>query len=296
MLKCIYLCGIFLIMKFKDFVFTAVFLISILFPSIYLAAAPAEQEINDYLEQLDESERNVFNSRDLVFRYDEELTGPVYLPDSEFADQILNMHNSLQPEVMVEALYFIDYPADFSRDTDVIKKRLNETVHSLSSINGTMYYSRTEKDYAVLFKDVYAVEGPDSRKKTADPAAPDFIPAVESVYLHMKEHSMGRGYYRMDYLSSGNELAISLTNSSAMSKIIKAVEKNDMKIFLQMIPCREGLLVYGYCGVVLQNDGLINLMMDPYYSFYRRMTAMETWLYNSLHGSDKRPALDEPMP
>lgn len=276
---------------------TAFFIITILISPLMLIAADApDRNISSLIDKLGTAERRTLESERMIFRYDEEMAGPVYNPESEFSDRIDSLHKSLEPEVMVEALYIINYPEDFPTELDEIKSEINKLTHRISSISGAMYFSRTEQDYSVLFKNVYAVEGLGSRKKIADPPVYDEIPAAESIHLHMDEHSMGRGYYRMDYFASRQELAICLTNTSAMSKFIKAVDKEDMKIFLQIIPCSDALLIYGYCGIVLQNDRLINLMMDPYYSFYRRMTAIETWLYNSLHGSEILPPLFEPMP
>ncbi|MDC7225283.1 MAG: hypothetical protein PQJ61_00805 [Spirochaetales bacterium] len=266
-----------------------------IFP-LFLSAESLMPDSDIFLNQIGAAERAVFDENGFVFRYDEEGMGPVYLPESGFYTFVENIQSSLKPEVMVEALYFIEYPSGMTIESEAVRMRMNEITHSVSSISGAMYFSRTEQDYAVLFDDVYAVAGAGSRKKVNDPVPPEIIPDEKSLYLHMNEHSLGRGYYRMDYLSRGSDLAICLTNTTAMSRIIKAVDKEEMKIFLQMIPCTDGLLVYGYCGVVLRNDGIVNMMMDPYYSFYRRMTAMETWLYNSLHKTDKLPPLAEPMP
>jgi hypothetical protein len=263
---------------------------------IQLFAEYPTAESGAYLNNLGSLELQELKRAGLVFRYDEELKGPLYLPDSEFKSVVEDLHVKLAPEIMVEAFYFMDYPDSVSADKAEILNLISELTHKVSSISGVKYFSRTKQDYAVLFDTVYAVDNPSSGKRIADPVGGTMKTGSDSVYLFMDEHSMGPGFYRMDFLTSTDEMAVTLTNESSMKKVIKAVNPGDMKIFLQLIPCSDGILVYGYCGVVLQNDGFVNLLLDPYYSFYRRMTSMETWLYNSLHGTDMLPPLSEPMP
>ncbi len=249
----------------------------------------------DFLDHLGDYELSKLNEQKMIFRYDIEEHGPEYIMKSVFTGDILKVNEELKPEVFVEAIYMIDYPSDFSNEIEHLLKHLNILTHKVSSITGAMYFSRTEDDYAVLFEEVYAVDGPESKEKIADPEVKDIIPEKESIFLYMDEHSLGPGYYRMDYMNKGDEFLLSITNDSSMNKFFTVVKPGDMKIMLQVIPCSDTILVYGYCGVVLQNDGFVNILMDPYYSFYRRMTAMETWLYNSLHGTEILPPLYEPL-
>ncbi len=251
---------------------------------------------SDYLKHLDNYELSKLNEQKMIFRYDVEENGPEYIMKSVFTDDILKVNEELKPEVFVEAVYMIDYPADFSNEIDYVLKHLNMLTHKVSSITGAMYFSRTEDDYAVLFEEVYAVDNPESKKRISDPEVKDIIAEKDSIFMYMDEHSLGPGYYKMDYMNKGDEFLLSITNDSPMSKFFTVVKPGDMKIMLQFIPCSDVILVYGYCGVVLQNDGFVKLLMDPYYSFYRRMTAMETWLYNSLHGTEVLPPLYEPLP
>ena len=254
-----------------------------------------QYSINDLIAEIGTEERNFFKSNNIVFRYDEESEGPRYLPDAGFRREILELHNGLSPEVMVEALYRIEYPGGEALKREDAVRLFNEISHRVSTITGAMYFSRTKQDYAVLFSEVYAVDGVKSGKRIADPE-PISRPGGDSVFLFMDEHSMGKGYYRMNYLYSAEASAVCLTNETPMGGFLRTAEPGEMKIFLEMIPCSDAILVYGYCGVVIQNDALVMLLMDPYYSFYRRMTAIETWFANTLHGTDRLPPLNEPMP
>ena len=258
-------------------------------------SAEALPGCDDLLGGLSSKEKAVLEKNSHVFRYDEEKKGPLYIPDYEKASLDSRSFSKLNPEIMVEALYKVPYPEEYSISPEGIIEHLYNLSHEVSSISGVKYYSERRHRYAVLFSDVYAVDNPENRDKIEDPVPGDpFEP--DSVYLQMKENALGRGYYRLDYYTDLSTLTIRLTNESKLGFIMTVVNPEDMLISLEIIPCSDALLIYGYCGVVVQNDDFVDLMLDPYFAFYRRMTAMETWLYNSLHDTDKLPPVNDPMP
>ena len=267
----------------------------ILFFFVSILFAGPLSESDKYLSGIPAEARAELDRNSHVFRYDEEHKGPVYLPATGNEAAVNRIHRIMAPEVMVEALYSIPYPDRMPRDSEAVIAELYSLSHKVSGISGAMYYSERRKKYDVLFTDVYAVNNPDDKQKIPDPAG-NFTGAGDTVYVHMKENALGRGYYRLNFSPSGEMLTVSMSNVSDLGFIIKAVEPEDLVIMLQIVPCSDSLLVYGYCGVVLQNDDFVNLLLDPYYAFYRRMTAMETWLYNSLHNADALPPLSEPLP
>ena len=85
---------------------------------------------------------------------------------------------------------------------------------------------------------------------------------------------MGSSFYRIEYEKQESMFTIRMVNESVLGFILPVVDPADMNIVLQIIPCSDVILVYGFCGVVLQNDDLVNFLLDPYYAFYRRMTAI----------------------
>ncbi|MDC7126874.1 MAG: hypothetical protein PQJ46_14985 [Spirochaetales bacterium] len=269
--------------------------IQILFISIIALPLCAEElpSHKDLLSDIDENVVSVLDENGHVVRYDEEGIGPKYLPNTALAQGITGFHSYFSPEVMVEALYILDYPENC--DKEAIIDEIYEICHKVSTITGVKYFSRRKKGYAVLFDDVYAIDDVKNHKKIADP----FVAEDEtetSIFLHMDENALGSDYYRMDLQKLDKSLSIELTNETALRFIFPVVEKNNMIIKLALFPCRDCILIYGYCGVILENDDLVKRLMDPYYSFYRRMTAMETWLYNNLNDSDSLPPLSDPLP
>ena len=254
------------------------------------APLPSSSEV---LEGLEPSVLHALNLNGHVFRYDEEKLGPVYIPDTLNMEEIRGMTGIFSPEIMVEALYKVPYPDNFKAGQDEILAYLYEISHRVSTISGVKYFSERRNRYAVLFTDVYAVDGDKSRIDDPVPGSTNYS---DTLGLHMKENALGRGYYRLEYSRGQGSLSIHMTNESELGFILTAVESGEMQIVLQLVPCNDTILIYGYSGAIVQNDDFINLLLDPYFAFYRRMTAMETWLYNSLHGTDMLPPLYEPMP
>ena len=252
------------------------------------------QDSSEFLSGIDSSILEILESNEHVFRYDEEKKGPVFLPDSKKLEEVLALHKVLVPEVMVEALYKIPYPAGVDPESKDILDNLYELSHQVSSISGVKYYSERRKKYAVLFTDVYALNNLEAKKKIDDPI-PGSFSYRDTLYIHMKENALGRGYYRVDYQKNSDSFSLTMSNESELGFLITVVGPENMIINLDIIPCSDSILIYGYCGVVLENDDFVNLLLDPYFAFYRRMTAMETWLYNSLHGTDKLPPICEPL-
>ncbi|MBI9109080.1 MAG: hypothetical protein JEZ04_20215 [Spirochaetales bacterium] len=271
---------------------SGVFIFICLSTGLHAEAHPASLELLGGLnaDALESLERN-----DHIFRYDEENSGIQYFPETQGFGSLETMHQNLKPEVMVEALYRLPYPEGFDPDSEEILDIVYDLSHRVSLISGVKYFSVRKQDHEVLFTDVYRVNNLDEHKRMGDPLPGSQSPG-ESIYLHMKENALGSGYYRMDYQREQNSLSIMITNETDLGFIIPAVSVEDMIIYLNLIPCSDSILIYGYCGVVLQNDPIVRLLLDPYYAFYRRMTAMETWLYNSLHDTDRLPPLMDPLP
>ena len=257
-----------------------------------VSALPHSSEI---LGNLDPAAVAALDKQAQVFRYDEEGAGVKFFPGDSDDAEVYSVHSKLNPEVMVEALYSIPYPEGFDPETQDIRRRLFELAHDVTSISGVKYFSERKNKYAVLFTDAYAVNNAEDRRKIRNPVTPADKDS-DTVYMNIKENLLGRGYYRMDLGNSGDMLTISLTNESSLGFFFKAVNEQELKIVLHFIPCSDRILAYGYSGVILQGDAFVNFLLDPYYAFYRRMTALENWLYNSLHGTEELPPLFDPMP
>ncbi len=261
---------------FSIFIFCAAFFA---LPNVCADSVLADS--NSIISGLSEEAAAVLQMEGQVYRFDEEGHGLLYLPDTILSSRIKSLHSELSPEITVEALFRVPYPEDMEPGRETLRELYNLS-RKVSTFEGVQYYSATRKKYDTLFKKAYRINSPDSRIRVENPA-PVSVPFDDSVYLFMQENSMGKSTYRLDYHPAGDELMITLTNEENLGILFKVVYAREMKVSLIVIPCSDCILIYGYCGAVLQNDELVNVFIDPYDAFYRRMSAMETWFYNNLH-------------
>lgn len=268
-----------------------ILLFIIIFPQLMLFSNSLENS-DEFLSKLDKNAIAALNKDEQVFRYDKDGHGIQFMPDKLILKDITQRHKELNPDVMVEALYKIPLPDGMDKGS--ILNKIMEISHRVSTISGVKYYSERKSRYSILFDNVYAVNSLDEKKKIGDPK-PNYESNTSFIPLHMKENAMGRGYYSMKIESCEDYVSIDFINETAQNFILRVVNDREMFIALRIFPFSDCILIYGYCGVILQNEDFIKLIMDPYSSFYRRMTAMETWLYNNLYNTNKLPLVLEPF-
>jgi len=225
-----------------------------------------------------------------TFRLDRDSQGIMLLPKIPMAERIHMRIAELEPDVFSEALYLIPYPEDH-KSIDLEIYNLTRTV---SAISGVRYLSSRRKKMHPLFDDVYAISDMGNKTAIDDPVV-DAIPAHDTVLMHMREVNLGSAYYQTDYIWDGVNLGLFMENLTSLRALFKVVDSQKLQIGLLFIPTERGFLIYGACGVKLSNAFMVNSLMDPFSSFYRRLYAMVIWIYNSLHGTDRIPDFGDPL-
>jgi len=225
-----------------------------------------------------------------VFRLDRRSEGFKLLPDIPMTRELVKRANKIQPDVLTEGLYIIPY----SGSVDEIDIELYNIARKVSFLSEVTYLSAREKKVIPLFDDVYAISDL-NRKKPMDIPPVASIPPSESLLLHMKEVNLGKGYYQIDYVWDGQSLGFFMKNRSNLRSIVKIVGKEEMQNALLILPSDEGFLIHGSSVIELSNSKLVFAMMDPYTSFYRRVYAIVTWIYNTMHSTNRVPDFDEPL-
>jgi len=261
-------------------------LILLILPAMSLSAL----DLDTALAGLPPAAIEALKSDGEVFRLDREHRGIMLLPDNPMAQNIRLRTAELEPDVFTEGLYLIPYP----EGKDSVDLEIYNLTRTVSAISEVIYLSSRKKDYVPLFDNVYAVSDPKKKRRMEDPLV-NAIPGEDTVYLHMKETNLGNALYQVDYLWDGEDLGFFMENLGALRFLIKVVDRNNMQISMVFMPTEEGFLVYGSCGVQLSNSKTVFNMMDPYTGFYRRLYAMETWVYNTMHGTDRLPDLKTPL-
>ncbi len=225
-----------------------------------------------------------------AYRLDRNHSGIMLLPDTPMAHDIRQRINSLEPDVFTEALYLIPYP----QGKNSIDLEFYNLTRQVSAISEVVYMSARKNAIVPLFDNVYAINDMKKKRRIDDPLVSS-IPSSDTVLMHMKETNLGRAHYQVDYLYDGENLGFFLENLTPLRAFIKVVDRENMQINMIFMPVEEGFLVYGSCGVKLSNANTVFKMMDPYSGFYKRQYAMVTWIYNTMHGTQRSPAIGKAL-
>lgn len=260
------------------------------FAVISASVAAGAQSLESLLEGIDPAAVAILQEEGEVFRVDRNQAGLIFVPDTPSAGEIYRSFQNLGPDVVTEALYLIPY----TDEIDSVNLELYRLLRNVEDISDVIYHSSRRDAYIPLFDDVYPIES-ENRRKKVELQEVDSIPPSETLYLYMDEVNLGSAYYSLDYEFQEDTMMMTLKNSSVIRKVVKIADKGEFDIKLNIIPVDEGFLVYGLCQVKLSNRNLVNNMLDPYSAFYKRMYALEIWIYNTLHGTDKRPDFRKPF-
>ena len=277
-------------MKRLKLKFKRILLFSLLGIILPLLTSLSAMDLDSALSGLPPAAINALKADGEVFRLDREHRGIMLLPEYSMAQNIRERTAALAPDVFTEGLYLIPYPDG----TDSIDLEIYNLTRKVSAISEVEYLSARKKAVVPLFDNVYAISDLKKKRRIEDPVV-NVIPASDTVFLHMKETNLGNALYKVDYLWDGENLGFFMENLGALRFLIKVVAKNNMQISMVFIPIEEGFLVYGYCGVKLSNANVVFNMMDPYTGFYRRLYAMVTWVYNTMHSTARLPDLKSPL-
>lgn len=225
-----------------------------------------------------------------VFVYDRKNEGLRFVPETPFTTDTILLVSQMDTNVLSEALYLIPYTEEY----DGLNLEMYNMLRHVRKIEDVKYFSHRRDAVVNLFEDVYRTEEPSSRKSIPDDSV-DVIPPEETLYLHMKEVNFGSAHYRMNLESTEGMLKVNLVNTSVIRKFVKVLDRENMNLQLVIIPVDEGFLIHGICALKVHNKDFIQGKLDTYSAFYRRLYALEVWIYNLLHETEKSPEFGQPF-
>ncbi len=253
----------------------------------YLAA----ESIDSSLQGIEPEIIDLLKTDEEVFRYDYQGNGIRFLPENPFSGDTIRLVLNMEPNVLSEALYLIPY-------TDEIKDMnlaMYNMIRQVRNIENVTYFSATRNAEVALFEDVYRVESMKNKRSVLPDDTVDTIPETESLFLYMKEVNFGSAYYRLDLELREDVLRLNLVNTSTIRKFVKVLDEEAMNLQLLIIPTDEGFLVHGLCTLDVHNKDFVQGLLDTYSAFYKRLYALETWIYNTMHGTDRSPNPGKPV-
>lgn len=175
-------------------------------------------------------------------------SAPALLPLGPRGDQLRTAIASDKPGILVESAFFLPRPApaDEAR-ARAEAARIYGLMRSFSALKGIQYFSVSHNAMRTLFAESYRIDGPDTRRRLPDPAAPapGEMPASETVFAFQKDLSFGSNDYRYDFSSYADSIVVDMRNLTRMSYgIIPMIPPEGLRTRLLVIPTAEGIIYY----------------------------------------------------
>jgi len=212
---------------------------------------------------------------------------PRLLPqNSELRQFVSTASRSLNPGIMVEALYLYRKPAAFHTSAGVWDETQKIGVYNqmtaISSLAGIRYYSSSRGEMRTLYESSGIVDGPAARNPLPDPVFSASIPNTYTLFARQRDLTFGDNIYRYDYIHTRDVVFFAQENVTALNYgIIPAVGRGNLKSIIAVIDCGDSILVYAISmakasSVPGMGDRISN-------SFSNRAAAVLNWLSGRLN-------------
>jgi hypothetical protein len=169
------------------------------------------------------------------------------LPQHERVRQVIeDVHQELDPGIMVETLYLYKKPAGTEKSAwnEIERIGLYNGVLALSSLAGLQYYSASRQAMRTFYETSTVIDSPSAKKAIADPVY-QVPPNKLIIYARQKDLTFGDNIYQYDYYSFPDAMVFIQQNLTSMTYgIIPAVGKNRLRSAVAVIDAEDCLLVY----------------------------------------------------
>ena len=207
-----------------------------------------------------------------------------FYPDLELSKNATKNWKSTRqdnPNFTIESIYRLEKSKqEFSgKDLDKIifeDAKIKKILRSISKMEGIEYYSNSRKRTEVLYSKAYTVNNPTERKKVED----NFNYLENPIYVLLDDKSFGEYLSVINNDSKGFENCFEYLNIDNINYgIIKAVEPNNMQVFLDVINCEDEIIVYVFIQSKMDVPAIFKSKI--YDSFVARTDALFDWFKKS---------------
>lgn len=222
-----------------------------------------------------------------IIHSEDDVENLYLLPESSYKEKVLNNVVEKNPKLypfVTESLFCISKDeirnASGSEKTDFNISDVSVVFRSVSKMVGLTYYSNTRKREEVLYKEVYMVEDPKTRKQIDDPVEGS---SDENVYYCVqRDASFGKCLYRLDYFENDNAFFGCFTNIDKMGiGPFSAIATGDMKISAVIVDCGDNFILYFETDCnSLRFPGVAGVLED---SLVSRMDSLKKWFVSTFN-------------
>ena len=149
-------------------------------------------------------------------------------------------------------------------------------LRAVSTLQGIEYYSGSRGYHRTLYKQSYAIAGPDDRTPLPDPVVSG-VPELATLYLVQEDSTFGSNVYQSDYRFDGTTITMQVRNLTTMWwSILPLVNPGDFRSVVSVTPTDQGLLFYAAAGIYTIDIGGVRERSQS--SLRNRLDALERWL------------------
>jgi len=204
---------------------------------------------------------------------------------SELRQFVNTVQNTLNPGIMVEALFLFEKPGQFHTSANLWdngqKIGVFNQITALSSLAGIQYFSATRDAMRTFYESSMIIDGPSGRNQLPDPFFYQ-TPAALSLYARQKDLTFGDNVYRYDYVCSSDIIYFVQENITSLTYgIIPAVGRGNLRSVVAIIDCGDSLLIYAVSmAKAVSLPGMGDRISS---SFSNRAAAVLGWLIDRLN-------------
>ncbi|MCL2214442.1 MAG: hypothetical protein FWC06_04445 [Treponema sp.] len=224
-------------------------------------------------------------SGDIIIETQLRNPSPLLIPYNSELRQYVNItQNSLNPGIMVEALYLYIKPDQFYTSADFWddkqKTGIFNQLTAISSLSGIQYFSASRDTMRTFYESSVVIDGPASRNPLPDPVFYQ-IPEALSLFARQKDLTFGDNVYRYDYSSSPDIIYFLQENITSLTYgIIPAVGRGNLRSVIAVIDNGDSLLFYAVSmAKAVSLPGMGDRISS---SFSNRAQAILAWLTDRL--------------
>ncbi len=206
------------------------------------------------------------------------------LPPVPQEQEIRSLLSSQEMNMGIEGLFlYRDFPVDdYRKDPDAYSLMLYNTLRSVSTLEGTQYYSASRGEMRDLFVESWMIPDLDNPGKKLPDSVVAKIPRSDSFLIHQKDKSFGKNESLMEFHYDAPVISSAIINKTPMyyNSLIRVIGPEKMQIHLVIIPTEQGLLFYGVTAADSLNINAFRKKANN--SFYNRVKALFHWYTREL--------------
>lgn len=210
----------------------------------------------------------------LITLEDTELT---LLPEGEFASEVKEKifgHITDKMGLSAEKIYRVKKSSMNEDVSAVSMDEVSKVLRSISKMEGMMYFSRSRKQWDVLYKNAYRIDDMENKKAVED----NLEGSAEGVVISamMNDHTFGKNFYEISYRQNKKEFVTYMKNISTMAYgPVKAVKPGDFNMCVYVVDDGDYFIVYMGMYTDFAKVSMVEKRLRN--SFMARLEAIFNW-------------------